>query len=329
MVDNAVEVINLVKIYPRVKAVDNVSFNIEKGEVFGLLGPNGAGKTTTIRVLLTLVQPTAGSIRLFGINALSDPGKVRHLVGYVPQDVSVDGELSGWENMLMYAKLYDVPRQIRKTLIKQALEYMGLSDRANDLVSKYSGGMMRRLEIAQTLVNRPRILFLDEPSIGLDPNARRTIWEHIEKLRTEFGTTILLTTHDMDEADRLCDRIGIMDQGKLVTIGKPVELKSSLGGDIISISSQTPNFVVKLKELGYSVIFDSTNSHVDLVVADGEKQIPKLLDTLHANGVVIETVSLKKPSLDDVFLNFTGARIEQGESFARARQTRRTFRRLS
>ncbi len=329
MADNAVEIHNLVKTYPRVKAVDDVSFNIEKGEVFGLLGPNGAGKTTTIRMLLTLVQPTSGSIRILGINALSDPGKARHMFGYVPQDVSVDGELTGWENMLMYAKLYDVPRQNREKLIKEALEYLGLSDRANDMVSKYSGGMMRRLEIAQTLVNRPKILFLDEPSIGLDPSARRFIWDHIEKLRREFGTTILITTHDMEEADRLCERIGIMDRGKMVTIGRPAELKSSLGGDIVSISSQTPGFIEKLKELGYSLISDSTNGHIDLVVADGEKQIPNLLASLHAHGIVIETVSLKKPTLDDVFLHFTGARIEQGDSFTQAKQTRRTIRRLS
>jgi ABC-2 type transport system ATP-binding protein len=325
----AVEVKDLVKIYPRVKAVDGISFTIKEGEVFGLLGPNGAGKTTTIRMMLTLIKPNAGSIRVFGINALADPARVRHLAGYVPQDVSVDGELTGWENMLMYAKLYDVPRQSREKLIKEALEYMGLSDRMNDMVNKYSGGMMRRLEIAQTLVNRPRILYLDEPSIGLDPNARRTIWEHIEKLRREFGTTILITTHDMNEADRLCNRIGIIDQGKLVIIGEPAQLKAEIGGDIVSIITPTADCTPKLKELGYSVISEPANGHVDLVMDNGEKQIPNLLDALHTSGVVVESVSLKKPTLDDVFLHFTGARIEQGDSFARARQTRRTFRRLS
>jgi ABC-2 type transport system ATP-binding protein len=280
-------------------------------------------------MLLTLVKPSSGSIQIFGINALIDPDKVRHLVGYVPQDVSVDGELTGWENMLMYAKLYDVPRQNREKLIKDALEYIGLKERINDMVNKYSGGMMRRLEIAQTLINRPKMLLLDEPSIGLDPSARRIIWEHIEKLRTEFGTTILITTHDMNEADRLCNRIGIMDQGKLVNIGKITELKASLGGDIVTISSQTPDLVSKLKGLGYSIIFDSTNSRVDLVVEDGEKQIPIILDTLKTNNISIESVSLKKPTLDDVFLKFTGTRIEQGNSFSQAKQTRRTFRRLS
>ena len=250
MTRNVVEVRDLVKDYPRVRAVDGVSFVIEEGEVFGLLGPNGAGKTTTIRMLLTLVQPTSGSIQIFGIDALADPGKVRNLAGYVPQDVSVDGELTGWENMLMYAQLYDVPSQDRKGLINDAIGYMGLSDRMNDMVNKYSGGMARRLEIAQTLVNHPRMLFLDEPSIGLDPNARRIIWERIEKLRQEFGTTVLLTTHDMNEADRLCNRIGIMNRGKLVAVGAPAQLKAELGGDIVTITTHTASCAPKLEESG-------------------------------------------------------------------------------
>ena len=293
MDNNAVEVKDLMKTYPRVKAVDGISFDIKEGEVFGLLGPNGAGKTTTIRMMLTLIKPNAGSIRVFGIDALADPAKVRHLAGYVPQDVSVDGELTGWENMLMYAKLYDVPRQNRTKLIKDALEYMGLADRINDMVNKYSGGMMRRLEIAQTLVNRPRMLYLDEPSIGLDPNARRTIWEHIEKLRQEFATTILITTHDMNEADRLCNRIGIIDHGKLVTIGEPAQLKAEVGGDIVSVSTKNGNCTAKLQDMGYSIVSEPANGHVDLVMENGEKQIPVLLEAMHTWGVVVDTVSLK------------------------------------
>jgi len=324
-----VEVRDLVKDYPRVRAVAGVSFDIEEGEIFGLLGPNGAGKTTTIRMLLTLVQPTSGSIQIFGIDAVADPGRVRNLAGYVPQDVSVDGELTGWENMLMYAQLYDVPSQGRKTLIDEAMGYMGLSDRMNDMVNKYSGGMMRRLEIAQTLVNRPKMLYLDEPSIGLDPNARRVIWEHIEKLRQEFGTTILITTHDMNEADRLCNRIGIMDRGRLVAVGAPAQLKTELGGDIVTVTAQSADCLSKLRESGYSIMAGPANGHVDVVMQDGEKQIPRLMEMLHSCGVVVESVSVKKPTLDDVFLHFTGARIEQGDSFAKVKQTRRTFKRLS
>ena len=300
----AVEVRNLVKDYPHVKAVAGISFDIEEGEVFGLLGPNGAGKTTTIRMLLTLIQPTSGSINVLGINALSNPAKVRHLAGYVPQDVSVDGELTAWENMLMYAKLYDVPRQNREKLIKEAIDYMGLGDRINDMVNKYSGGMMRRLEIAQTLVNRPRILYLDEPSIGLDPNARRMIWEHIEKLRQEFGTTILITTHDMQEADRLCNRIGIIDRGKLATIGEPEKLKTEVGGDIVSITSTSSECTSKLKQLGYSIVSDLNDGHADIIMQDGEKQIPILLESLHSCSVAVELCLIKKTDIRRCFSSF-------------------------
>ena len=211
MTDKAVVVEGLTKIYPRVMAVDGVSFDVDAGEIFGLLGPNGAGKTTTIRMLLTLIKPTAGTIRIFGIDGLKSPEEVRRMAGYVPQDVSVDAELSGYENILMYSKLYGVPGKERKKRIEDVLSYLGLLERADSMVSTYSGGMMRRLEIAQALVNRPRILFLDEPSIGLDPGAQKAIWGLIERLCDEFGTTIFLTTHDMNEADTLCDRIGIMD----------------------------------------------------------------------------------------------------------------------
>jgi ABC-2 type transport system ATP-binding protein len=325
----AVVVEDLIKEYPKVRAVDKISFTVDSGEIFGLLGPNGAGKTTTIRMLLTLIKPTGGKASLFGIDVSKYAEKAREMAGYVPQDVSVDGELTGYENILMYAKLYGVPHKDRGKRIKEALEYLELQDRGNDMVSHYSGGMMRRLEIAQALVNRPRILFLDEPSIGLDPNARRTIWGHIERLRGEFGTTIILTTHDMTEADTLCDRLGIMDKGKLMTIGEPTELKATVGGDVVTITSQTADCPAKLKELGYAVISERTDGHCDLVVSNGESLIPHLLDTLKINGVEVQAVSLKKPTLDDVFLKYTGARIEESETFRQARMARRTFRRLT
>jgi ABC-2 type transport system ATP-binding protein len=325
----AIVVENLVKIYPRVRAVDGISFTIPEREIFGLLGPNGAGKTTTIRILLTLIRPTSGNVSVFGVNALAYPDKVREMAGYVPQDVSVDGELTGYENILIYAKLYGMPGDQRKKRINEVLEYMGLQDRANSMVNTFSGGMMRRLELAQSLVNRPRMLFLDEPSIGLDPNARNAIWELVRKLRDEFGATILLTTHDMVEADTLCDRIGIMDRGRLAVIGKPSELKSAVGGEILSISSQAPDLPAVVKELGYSTIAESSNGTVELLVANGEMIIPRLLENLRAKGLEIASVSLKKPTLDDVFLKYTGARIGEGGSWTQARMTRRTFRRLT
>ena len=329
MTDRAVVVEGLTKIYPRVKAVDEVSFTVDEGEIFGLLGPNGAGKTTTVRMLLTLIKPTSGRMSVFGIDGLTHPEKVRQMAGYVPQDVSVDGELTGYENILMYSKLYGVPGKERGRRIKDVLGYLDLQDRADDMVSTYSGGMMRRLEIAQTLVNRPRILFLDEPSIGLDPAAQRAIWELVNRLRDEFGATIFLTTHDMNEADTLCDRIGIMDKGRLVIIGQPSQLKATVGGDVLIINSKTPDCVNKLKELGYSIVSESLGGQFDLLVSNGEALIPHLLESLKAVGVEVEAVSLKKPTLGDVFLKYTGARMEGGETWIEARRARRTFRRLT
>jgi ABC-2 type transport system ATP-binding protein len=325
----AIVVEDLVKLYPKVRAVDGISFTIPEREIFGLLGPNGAGKTTTIRILLTLIQPTSGKISVFGVDALAYPDEVREMAGYVPQDVSVDGEMTGYENILIYAKLYGMPGNQRKKRIKEVLEYLGLQDRANSMVNTFSGGMMRRLELAQSLINRPRMLFLDEPSIGLDPNARNAIWEQVKRLRGEFGTTILLTTHDMAEADTLCDRIGIMDRGRLAVIGRPSELKSAVGGEILSISSQAPNLPAVVKELGYSTMAESSNGTIELLVANGEAIIPRLLESLRAKGIEIASVSLKKPTLDDVFLKYTGARIGEGGSWKQARMTRRTFRRLT
>ena len=329
MADDAIVIQDLVKVYSTVRAVDNISFSINKGEIFGLLGPNGAGKTTTIRMLLTLIRPTSGTINAFGIDALAYPGKLRQMAGYVPQDVSVDGELTGYENILISCKLYGVPVKERKKRIQEALQYLELQDRANSMVTTYSGGMMRRLEIAQALVNQSRILFLDEPSIGLDPIAKRSIWEHIDGLRNDFGTTIIMTTHDMTEADALCDRLGIMSKGKLITIGEPLQLKESMGGDVISITTKNADCSAKLKELGYAVISKPVNGQCDIVVSDGDKLIPHLLESLRNNNVDVDSVSVKKPTLDDVFLKYTGARIEEGEAWREVSRTRRAFRRLA
>ena len=325
MEEKAIVVQDLVKEYPRVTAVDGVSFTVDKGDIFGLLGPNGAGKTTTIRVLLTLIKPTSGETLIYNIDTAKNSEEVRRICGYVPQDVSADGDLTAYENVLISSKLYGMPAKERKTRIHEVLNFLELTDRANDMVNTFSGGMMRRLEIAQALVNRPRVLFLDEPSIGLDPNARRIIWGLIKKLRDEFNTTIMMTTHDMGEADVLCDRIGIMNRGRLATLGKPSELKSTVGGDIITINSNNPNCFQKVKDLGYSTITNSPDGHCDLVVSNGETLIPHLLDSLKMSGVQVESVSLKKPTLDDVFLKYTGARIEEGDTFTETRRVRRSF----
>ena len=211
-------------------AVDALTISVAAGEVFGLLGPNGAGKTTAIKMLTTLLPPTSGKARVAGFDITRQAASVRRMIGYVPQALSVDGSLTGYENLLIFAKLYDIPRKERKTRLRDALAFMGLSDAADKLVREYSGGMIRRLEIAQSTLHRPPVLFLDEPTVGLDPLARKAVWEHVERLRDDYGTTIILTTHYMEEADSLCNRVAIMHLGKVAVIGTPEELKTSIGG---------------------------------------------------------------------------------------------------
>ncbi len=212
-------------------AVDHLNLTVEAGQVFGLLGPNGAGKTTVIKMLTTLLPPTSGNASIAGHDILHHAGNVRRIIGYVPQMLSADGNLTGYENLLVFAKLYDLPRKEREPRVHAALETMGLADAADKTVKTFSGGMIRRLEIAQSMLHQPRVLFLDEPTIGLDPLARQAVWEHIERLRAEYGMTIFLTTHYMEEADLLCQRIAIMHLGKVVVVGTPAELKASIGGN--------------------------------------------------------------------------------------------------
>jgi ABC-2 type transport system ATP-binding protein len=211
-------------------AVDGLTISVKAGEVFGLLGPNGAGKTTTIKMLTTLLPPTSGNACVAGFDIAHHASDVRRIIGYVPQMVSADGSLSGYENLLIFAKLFEIPRSERESRLREALALVGLTDAAEKLVRQYSGGMIRRLEIAQSMLHRPRVLFLDEPTIGLDPVARRAVWDHIERLRLDYGTTMFLTTHFMEEADILCDRLAIMHFGRVAAIGTPADLKASLGG---------------------------------------------------------------------------------------------------
>jgi len=223
------ETTGLTREFGRLIAVDALTINIESGEVFGLLGPNGAGKSTAIKMLTTLLPPTAGKAYVAGFDITRQAACVRRLIGYVPQALSVDGSLSGYENLLLFAKLYDIPPRQRESRLQEALRLVGLTDVADKLVRQYSGGMIRRLEIAQSTLHRPRLLFLDEPTVGLDPLARQAVWEHIQQLRAVYGTTIFLSTHDMEEADRLCSRIAIMHLGKLVITDTPDRLKASIG----------------------------------------------------------------------------------------------------
>jgi ABC-2 type transport system ATP-binding protein len=220
---------SLTRRFGALTAVDQLSISIQPGEMFGLVGPNGAGKTTVIKMLATLLPPTSGDGWVAGYDVIHHAAQVRRLIGYVPQLLSADGSLTGRENLLIFAKLYHTPRRERENRIRDALAFMGLAEVANKMVREYSGGMIRRLEVAQSMLHRPRVLFLDEPTVGLDPIARKAVWEHIQRLRSDYGTTILLTTHYMEEADELCNRVAIMHLGKVAAIGTPTELKASVG----------------------------------------------------------------------------------------------------
>ncbi len=226
---NVLKTRSLTRRFGKLTAVDNLAVEVDAGEAFGLLGPNGAGKTTVIKMLTTLLPPTSGRAFVCGQDIQKNATVVRRLIGYVPQAVSVDGSLTGYENLLIFAKLYDIPARERESRLSDALQMVGLSDAADKLARQYSGGMIRRLEIAQSMLHRPALLFLDEPTVGLDPVARQAIWQHIERLRVEHGTTIFLTTHDMEEADHLCSRIAIMHLGKIVITDTPARLKAGIG----------------------------------------------------------------------------------------------------
>jgi len=225
-----VETQTLTRRFGALIAVHGLTIGVEAGEAFGLLGPNGAGKTTTIKMLTTLLPPTGGTARVAGYDIVREAADVRRVVGYVPQLISADGNLTGYENLLIFAKLYDLPRAGRETRVRDALAFMGLADAAGKLVRGYSGGMIRRLEIAQSMLHRPHVLFLDEPTVGLDPGARNAVWDHIERLRRDHGTTVILTTHLMEEADSLCSRVAIMHLGMVAAIGTPGTLKAQVGG---------------------------------------------------------------------------------------------------
>jgi len=262
----AIEIKNLVKEFDGIKAVDDISLEIEYGEIFALLGPNGAGKTTTISILATLLKPTSGKARVNGYDVVKQAAKVRHSIGIVFQDPSLDDRLTARENLEIHGRLYHMKRDERKKRIKEVLKMVELEGRANSLVKTFSGGMRRRLEIARGLMHKPRILFLDEPTLGLDPQTRRHIWDYIEKLRRE-GVTVLLTTHYMEEADHLADRIAIIDKGKVVALGSPSELKDSIGGDIIKIKCNDEN---KMIELLSSNGFDAMMVDEEVIIKQGK-----------------------------------------------------------
>ena len=329
----AVEASKLTKTFGKgFVAVKGIDLNVDEGEIFGLLGPNGAGKTTTIRMIITLTKPTSGSISVLGVDAVRKPSQIRQMIGYVPQAVSVDGDLTAYENLLIFSKLFHVDRNIRKKRIDEALEYMDLSDRKNDLVKHFSGGLMRRLEIAQSLVNRPKVLFLDEPSIGLDPTSKRQGWKYVKNLNREFGVTIFITTHDMAEADELCDRIAIMSRGDIAIMGSPVELKNSVGGDMIIVKTTIPITNILLpRELGSIVSTDHNEIKIQTIGA-AELALPRVMEFFTRTGTTIESISISKPNLEDAFTKYTKTALHEDQDaglYKEAKVARRSFQRHS
>jgi ABC-2 type transport system ATP-binding protein len=302
-----IRVENLEHSYGDFKAVDDISFSVKKGEIFSFLGPNGAGKSTAINVLITLLALQKGKASIDGHDVTKDPQKVRESIGIVFQDVTLDRDMTVWEILEFHGRLYNMPREERKKRIEELLGLVQLTAKRDERTKNLSGGMKRRLEIARGLMTRPKVLFLDEPTIGLDPQTRMRMWEYIRGVNHE-GTTIFLTTHYMDEADHLSDRISIIDQGKIIISGTSWELKNTLGQDIIYLETNDNENAIRLLRNLPSVrdVKTKKKAFVLMVNDDGTKVLPVVIDTLRNAGIEISTINLKKPSMDDVFVFYTG-----------------------
>jgi len=303
----AIEVKNLTKKFGEITAVDGISLSIKEGEIFGLLGPNGAGKTTTISMLSTLLIPTSGKAIVGGHDVIKEPLEVRKNIGIVFQEPSVDDLLTGRENLQLHAMLYNMDDGEAEERIQEMLELVELTDRADSLVRTYSGGMRRRLEIARGLLHTPKVLFLDEPTLGLDPASRRNIWKYIEKITKEKKITTILTTHYLEEADSLCDRIAIIDRGKIVIEGTSDELKNTIGEDVVIIKGNVNK--KKLQKIKYikKILFDKEGKYVNIIVENAAKNLQNLLSLIDK----VDSVEVRRVSLDDVFLHYTGHSIEE------------------
>jgi ABC-2 type transport system ATP-binding protein len=296
---NAIETLDLTRYYDDLCAVDRLTLSVNN-EIFGLLGPNGSGKTTTVLMLTTLLRPTSGTASVCGHDIAKDGENVRTQLSYVPQDMAVDIKLTGRENVLFFAHLYGIPRPKDKT--DEVLAVMDLTDRADDLIRTYSGGMRRRLELAQALVHEPAVLFLDEPTIGLDVAARKKIWEHIRGLRKN-GMTVFVTTHYMDEADQYCDRVGIISKGRVVVLGRASDLKSELMTDVITARVFGLTSIPAIEGVSF---IGQTDDEISFTAENGKEALPLIAQALAATGAKVRTLSLREPTLDDVFLHAVG-----------------------
>lgn len=322
----AIETFALTKRYGKILALDSLDLKIEPGEVFGLLGPNGAGKTTAISMLCTVNSPTSGTALVNGFDIRRQAGKVRRSIGIVFQDPSIDDRLTGRENMMLHATLYDIGTMLARKRINELLGLVGLQDRADSPMKTYSGGMRRRLELARGLLHSPRVLFLDEPTLGLDPQTRQHLWSHIEELARQSNITVILTTHYMEEAERLCSRVGIIDSGRIKVVDTPANLIGALEGDVVTIITGRPaDFLERVKELSFTRNAEVVDSTVRLHLSDAEKKVPVIVELASAAGIELKSVSIHKPTLNDVFLYYTGKDIRSEEAENELRKAMRVI----
>lgn len=312
----SVETSNLTKIYGKNRALDGVSFQVEEGEIFGLLGPNGAGKTTLIRILTTILLPTSGGARVNGYDVLSQSSKVRRMIGVVSQAMTSDLDLTARENLDVYGQFFEIPRRERIEKVEYLLDIVGLLEHGNELVASYSGGMRRRLEIARGLIHKPRILFLDEPTIGLDPQSRLVVWDLIRRFTKEDNITLFLTTHYMEEAETICNRIAIIDSGKIVALDSPDRLKQEIpGSDVIELRLSGPTNGITDSLLAISGVREvALNGPIAKINLDnGAHLLPAIIDELRRHDIAIEDISMRQLTLEDVFIRYTGKSIRDEE----------------
>ena len=302
---------SLTKEFGDFKAVDGISFKVEEGEIFGFLGPNGAGKSTTMMILTTLLKPTSGSALVGGYDVMSDAKKVREKIGYVQQEISVDEFLTGRENLYLHARINQIPRNLIKSRIDDVLELVELGEKKDQATLTYSGGMRKRLDIANGLLSRPSVLFLDEPTVGLDIQTRRKIWGYIKKIRKDFGMTVFISTHYMEEADNLCDRIGIIDHGKIQVIDTPKSMKSAIGNEIISFNlvdgkASQDTLIEQINKIEFVKEVKNKQDLITVFSTKSNEVIPKIFQESTNLEMRINSLTLKQPTLDDVFISYTG-----------------------
>lgn len=327
MEGNVIEVESLIKVYDKkIRAVDGITFSVREGEIFGFLGPNGAGKTTAINVLTTVLTPTSGRVRVCGFDVVHDSLDVRKNIGVVPQDLTADEDLTGMENILLCAELYGIPKTEARKRAAELLSLVELTDAADRLVETYSGGMRRRLELAAGLINRPRVLFLDEPTLGLDVQTRTAIWKYIRHLKEQYKMTLFVTTHYLEEADSLCDRIAIIDRGKIVRLDTPAALKDSIGGDIIEVAVEgDPKPLVDVLKRIENVreVVCKEDGTCRLKVKSGDRTAPEVINAVGAAGLRLRKIWLSRPTLDEAYLEFTGRTLRHEEGDRESLRTQR------